>query len=185
MLVLASGSPRRRRLLAEAGIEHTVSSTAVDESLPDGLIPEDAVLLLAERKARAATSRMPGHPVLGADTVVVQDGHLLGKPGTPEAARRMLTLLSGRTHRVLTGIFLLDPESGQGRGLVVTSLVTFRELSRREIEAYVRTGEPLDKAGAYGIQGGGAAFVTHLEGSHDNVVGLPIEEVRKLLEELR
>jgi len=183
MIVLASASPRRRELLAEAGIDHVVRSADIDEAFDGALSPEDAVLLLAERKVRCVADHSARELVLGADTVVVLDGLILGKPATPADARQMLGRLSGRTHRVLTGVFLLNTRTGAHRGLVVISRVTFRALEPVEIAAYVDTGDPLDKAGAYGIQSGGAAFVAHLDGSYENVVGLPVEEVRGLLEE--
>ncbi len=185
MIVLASASPRRRSLLAAAGIDHVVRFAEVDESIDGALPAEEAVLGLAERKVRAVADPGVSELVLGADTIVLLDGRTLGKPDTPSHARSMLGRLSGRIHRVLTGVFLLDSRTGEHRGLVVTTHVTVRNLDPLEINAYVDSGEPLDKAGAYGIQGGGGAFVASLEGSYENVVGLPVEEVRKLLEEWR
>lgn len=182
MIVLASASPRRRRLLTEAGIDHIVRAAQVDESFDSALSPEAVVLLLAERKVRDVAGREPGRIVLGADTVVVLHGSILGKPADAAEARRILGRLSGRTHRVLTGVFLLNSGTGEHRELVATSCVTFRDLVPGEIDAYVESGEPIDKAGAYGIQGAGSAFVVQLEGSYENVVGLPVEEVRRLLE---
>ncbi|MHC4859543.1 MAG: Maf family protein [Planctomycetota bacterium] len=183
-LVLASTSPRRRLLLTEAGIDHRVVHVPVDESLPVGLPPEEAVRDLAERKARAALTEVAEGQILAADTAVVLDGTLLGKPRSREEAREMLRRLSAREHRVMTGVCLVDAAVGQSRTRVVTSRVRFRELSEAEIEEYVETGEPLDKAGAYGIQGAAGAFVVGLVGPLDNVVGLPVEEVREMLLEV-
>ena len=177
MIVLASASPRRRRLLTEAGIDHIVRAAQVDESFDAALSPAAVVLLLAERKVRDVAGREPGDLVLGADTVVVLDGSILGKPATADDARRILGRLSGRTHRVLTGVFLLNSETGEHRGLVVTSCVTFRDLGPGEIDAYVESGEPLDKAGAYGIQDLDETWIAGVEGLRSNVVGLPVERL--------
>jgi septum formation protein len=184
VLALASASPRRKALLEAAGIEHRVLPVHVDESLPPGLDPRASVSRLAERKARAAARRLGEGAVLAADTAVWLDGKMLGKPGSPAEAVETLGRLSGREHVVLTGVCLIDAATGETVTRVVSSRVRFRELSREEIEAYVATGEPLDKAGAYGIQGAASAFVAELEGSYENVVGLPVEEVREMLEEL-
>ena len=181
--MLASASPRRRKLLVGADIAHRVRPADVDETCAPDLTAEATVLILAERKARQVACAEADGLVLGADTVVELDGQILGKPASAEDARAMLARLSGRTHRVVTGVSLIEPGSGNHRELVVVSLVTFRPLDAAEIEAYVASGEPLDKAGSYGIQGGGGAFVAHLDGSFSNVVGLPIEELRRLIEE--
>lgn len=132
-------------------------------------------------KALAVAERQQGAWVLGADTVVVVDGAILGKPGDSGEACGMLERLSGREHQVLTGVTLLGPDGGAASTVVVTTGVVFRELGREEIEVYVASGEPLDKAGAYAIQGGAGAFVTAVDGSYSNVVGLPLEAVRELL----
>ena len=182
--MLASASPRRRELLRGAGIEHRVGPTGVDESVDSGLSPEDVVLVLAERKARAALPASAGDPVLGADTVVALDGELLDKPCTPDRARSSLRRLSGRAHEVFTGLYLLDPSAGRSASRVVRTEVTFRELAAAEIEAYVDSGEPLDKAGAYGIQGAAREFVEAVRGPVDNVIGLPVDALREMLEEL-
>jgi len=183
ILVLASASPRRRELLADAGVAHRVRPAEIDETFPPGLTPEEVVLLLAERKARRIGTLESDGLVLGADTIVVLEDRILGKPSSLADARATLLQLSGRTHQVMTGVFLLEPATGKHRGMVVVSRVTFREIHAAEIEAYLDSGEPLDKAGSYGIQGGGGAFVKHLDGSFENVVGLPVREVRELLEE--
>ena len=177
MLVLASASPRRREILKLAGIPCSVRPADVDESLLDGESPDEYVRRLAEAKARAV--RQPGETVLGADTAVVIDGHILGKPSDAADASRMLRLLSGCTHDVITGVCLLGAEACQN--LSETTKVTFSELTASEIDSYVATGEPLDKAGAYGIQGAASKFIERIDGCYFNVVGLPISRVYKLL----
>jgi septum formation protein len=182
VIVLASGSPRRTELLSRAGIAHRVVVPNVAERLRRDLEPGIAVAVLAERKARAVADRAKGRPVLAADTVVALDGEILGKPASRPDARAMLARLSGREHTVLTGVCLLDPGTGTAALRTVTSTVRFRRLDSEEIEAYVDSGEPLDKAGAYAIQGGAGEFVAELTGSYDNVVGLPVAEVREMLD---
>lgn len=179
-LVLASQSPRRRALLGQLGLEFTVKTSQLDESAFDAPTPEALVRLLSLEKARAAARREPPDTlVLGADTVVVLDGRTLGKPQSPQQARAMLTALSGRTHEVCTGLTLCrGPE-------VLTqaehTLVTFRALTPEEIDAYVASGEPMDKAGAYGIQGLGSLLVSGIQGDYSNVVGLPLCRLGRML----
>jgi septum formation protein len=177
MLVLASASPRRRELLRLAGIPCTVRPGDVDESPLAGESPGDHVRRLAEAKARAV--RRPGETVLGADTVVVIDGLILGKPRDAADASRMLRLLSGRAHDVITGVCLLRDETCQN--LSETTKVRFSKLTGSEIDLYVAAGEPLDKAGAYGIQGAASKFIERIEGCYFNVVGLPMSRVYKVL----
>ena len=186
-IVLASASPRRLDLLRQIGIEPIVEPAHVDESLDAGVDVAAAVAGLAAAKARAVAARRHGEDVLvlGADTLVVLDDEPLGKPVDEDEARAMLGRLSGREHRVMTGVALVDASTGSDVGGVETTVVRFRTLSTDEIEAYVATGEPLDKAGAYGIQGGAAAFVAELSGDHSNVVGLPLALVQSLLEQVR
>ena len=180
MLILASASPRRREILSNAGIAHTVVVPAgVDESVHPGEDPAAYVRRLAETKSRAVPTS-PSEIVLAADTTVVIDGEILGKPQDEAEARWMLHRLSGRDHTVLTGICLR-----RGAETIVdsaASTVRFLPLSEHEIAAYAASGEPFDKAGGYGIQGRAAAFVTHIVGSYTNVVGLPLAQV---LERLR
>jgi septum formation protein len=177
-LVLASGSPRRRELLAQLGVAFRVVAPDVDETPRPGEAPRDLVRRLATAKAAA----VDGDPVLAADTTVEIDGEILGKPTDDDDARRMLRRLSGRAHKVHTGVAV---RAGGRRGLdVVTTIVTFVPLQPAVVEWYVRTGEPLDKAGAYGIQGHGGIFVEHVRGSVSNVVGLPLTAVARLLQEL-
>ncbi len=176
-LILASASPRRARLLASAGIAFDQRPADIDESPLEGESPEGYVVRLAEEKARAAWR--PGFRALGADTAVVTGREVLGKPRDERDARRMLRSLSGRSHRVLTGVAVFD--GGACATLYVETRVRFRELREVEIRAYVASGEPLDKAGSYAIQAGAAAFVESVEGSYSNVVGLPLDEVAGLL----
>jgi septum formation protein len=181
-LVLASASPRRRELLGGLGLRFTVRSGDVDETPKDGELPRDYVLRLAIEKAR--TRAHPGEIVLAADTTVVLDGEILGKPVDAEDARRMLTRIAGREHTVLTGVALEEP----GRNLRVSSIEASRVrmaiLSEERIAWYVETGEPLDKAGSYAVQGLGALFVEEIEGNYTNVVGLPLPLTARLFAEL-
>ncbi len=179
-LVLASGSPRRREILENLGVEFAVRSVDIDESPLAGEAAEPYVLRLARAKARAAASR-GGEIVLAADTIVVLDGALLGKPRDPADAWRMLGSLSGREHEVLTGVAVAGQESV--RAEIERTRVRFAELSAAEIEWYVASGEPLDKAGAYAVQGLGALFVERLDGNYSNVVGLPLPLTYRLLAE--
>jgi septum formation protein len=184
-LVLASASPRRAHLLWAAGIPYDVQPADVDETVLDGESADAYVRRVSETKARVVASQHPDRPVLGADTVVLVDGRILGKPGGSDDARRMLRLLSGRRHQVMTGVCLLGPPEGGphvSRRIdtrVIVTDVEFAPLTPEEIEWYVATGEPLDKA-AYGIQSLGSRFVTRVEGSYSNVVGLPIAEVYEM-----
>lgn len=178
-LCLASSSPRRQQILAALGLEFDVRPTDVEESRLSGESPDRMVLRLAVAKARAATSADRPAVVIGADTAVVVDGEILGKPGDVDDALRMLARLSGRAHRVLTGVAVRDP-SGTATALSSTD-VTFREIARDEALAYWQTGEPGDKAGAYAIQGLGGAFVSRVDGSYTGVVGLPVFETLTLL----
>lgn len=179
-LILASGSPRRRQLLEQIGLTFVVRSSDVDESVSPGLTPAQVVESLSARKGEAvAAEAVPGDLVLSADTVVALDGAILGKPRDRAEAEAMLTALSGRTHQVYTGVTLLQ-DGRRLTGHEVTA-VTFRPLSPGEIAAYVSTGEPMDKAGAYGIQGLGALLVERLEGDYFNVMGLPLCRLGEML----
>jgi septum formation protein len=182
-LVLASGSPRRTALLTRWGLEHTVDPARVPETLLPGETPEVHVERLAREKARAVAARHPGALVLAGDTEVVDGGRVLGKPRDEAHARSMLRKLSGRGHRVVTGLALAGPGPDELRSRWDTAEVTFRDLSDADVEAYVATGEPMDKAGAYGIQGLGGALVTRVEGDYYTVVGLPVSGLVALLEE--
>jgi len=175
-LKLASTSPRRRQILATLGIDFDVIHVDTDESRIDGESVQQMVLRLAAAKAEAATE---GEFVLGADTVVVLDEHVLGKPRDVEDAVEMLLALSGRTHRVMTGVALKTPAGTDT--VLSTTLVQFREIGRDEAHRYWQSGEPSDKAGAYGIQGIGGMFVKTIDGSYSGVMGLPVFETVELL----
>ena len=180
-IVLASNSPRRREYLAGMGHEFTATSADVDESLPEGLSPRDGVVLLSERKA-CAIDLPPGTLLIAADTLVELDGVPLGKPIDEKDAVAMLRRLSGTHHLVHTGVAVrLD---GKMQSAVCTTVVNFRTLSDAEIAEYVASGEPMDKAGAYGIQGLGGALVASIDGEFDNVVGFPRTLVDKMLAEM-
>ncbi len=182
-LILASASPRRAELLRTAGIDFEVAPAPIDETPLVGEAPPDYVLRLAREKARTAVAgrQRNGIPVLGADTIVVAGGRLLGKPTDEGDAREMLSLLSGRVHEVLTAVVVSLP--GREFAEVVTTRVRFGELTEPEITWYVGTGEPDGKAGAYAIQGRGARFIDWIEGSWSNVVGLPVATVYRLLKQ--
>ena len=181
-LVLASASPRRRELLAALGISARVRPAAVDETPLDGEPAADCVVRLA--RAKAHVDARPGELILAADTLVVLDGRILGKPAGPEEAAAMLARLAGRDHLVQTGVAVHDADSGATAAAVETTRVTLAALDARRIAAYVATGEPLDKAGAYAIQGLGALFVESIDGNYSNVVGLPLPLTRRLFAEL-
>ena len=180
VLVLASRSPRRRELLDQAGIAHRVLAVDVDETRLPGEAPAVYVERLARAKARAGLAGAGDLPVLGADTAVVVDGDVLGKPADRADGLAMLARLAGRAHEVLTAVALARP-GGEEHCRLSVSHVTFRALTDAEIAAYWATGEPADKAGGYAIQGRAARFVTRLEGSYSGVVGLPLHETAELL----
>ena len=177
-LVLASRSPRRQELLSRVGIPFEAEATEADESC--SLPAREAVAELSRRKAEASRALHPGRYILAADTLVTLDGAVLGKPESAEEAVHMLETLCGRTHEVFTGVTIITPS---GRVLTRTegSRVTFCTPSRQELEAYVRSGEPMDKAGAYAIQGRAGLWITHIEGSDSNIIGLPLHLVREML----
>lgn len=212
MLVLASASPRRLELLRGAGLSFVVQPADIDETPREGESPRDCATRLAREKALAVSRTRPTGCVLGADTIVAVDGAILGKPKDADDAARMLRLLSGRVHEVITGVCVVTAAArGQGSGASETdtqagaqpmsgdqlatdnrqlatasetTLVTMRELSGEEIRTYVATGEPMDKAGAYAIQGGAASWIPRIEGDYSNVVGLPVELVCRILREM-
>ncbi len=173
MIILASKSPRRRQLLSMMGLDFTVRTADIDETMDSAQTPAHETAAVCRRKAeKIAQDTAPGDVVIAADTIVVIGGKILGKPQDEEDAARMLRLLSGHTHTVYTGLCVIC--GAQAQTQVVASEVTFRPLSSEEIRAYIKTGEPMDKAGAYGIQGYGAMFVSHLEGDYFSVMGLPV-----------
>lgn len=175
MLILASRSPRRRELLDQAGLSYCCIPSDADETFPEGAAMEDVPEILATRKAEDILAEHPQDVVLGADTLVLLDGKPLGKPVNKDDARHMLRKLSGREHYVYTGVAILS----EGRRVIFTTVtkVEFFPLSDREIDAYIATGEPMDKAGAYGIQGRGCLLVKRIHGDYFTVVGLPVAEV--------
>lgn len=187
-LILASESPRRRELLTKAGIRHQAFPVKVSEFPDKTLNVDEQILDIAGRKARAAFSLLrqsENHPfiVLAADTEVILDGGPLGKPSTHEDAVRTLQRLSGRWHEVKTAFWLIDSVSSETISHLETTRIRFRDLSATEIRSYVLTEEPMDKAGSYGIQGQGRALVDEIQGSFDNVVGLPVDQVIARLRE--
>jgi septum formation protein len=180
VITLASASPRRSLLLQQIGIEHRVLVPDIDESRLDGEPPRDYVLRIARLKALAVRARDAALPVLAADTTVALGEEIFGKPRDREDAIEMLQRLSARTHQVFTGVALVWKEA-EPRRVLSLSEVTLRAITRSEAQAYWNSGEPRDKAGAYGIQGRGAVFVAHLSGSFSGVMGLPLFEVAQLL----
>ncbi len=179
-LILASASPRRRELLAGMGIPFSIHPSDADETV--GGTPEEMVRTLALRKAAQVAQVCKEGWIAGADTLVALDGRALGKPADADDAIHMLKALSGRAHDVFTGVCLMDAATGRHDLRVIGTRVFFRSLSDEEIHAYVATGEPMDKAGAYAIQGGARGFVERYEGSYENIVGFPTQEFAKMYE---
>ncbi|MEE9258518.1 MAG: Maf family protein [Nitrospinaceae bacterium] len=177
-VILASQSPRRIELLKQIIAEFQVIPSEVEELFESGRTPEENALAVARDKALSVAQRYPGHCVIGADTIVVLGEEIIGKPRDPQEAREILHRLAGREHRVITGICVIDAETLQE---TEDSTVRIKPLTDEEITRYVESGEPLDKAGAYAIQGDGAFMVASYEGSYSNIVGLPLEILRKLL----
>ncbi len=182
MIVLASASPRRQELLRNAGIRFTVQPADIDESPLAGESAQACAERLAREKALAVSRTRPREVVLGADTVVVIDDLILGKPCDSDDAARMLRMLSGRIHTVITGVCLVVPGANSNlRGACESTLVTMCEISEEEIRDYVATGEPTDKAGAYAIQGIASRWIPRIEGDYSNVVGLPVALVYSMM----
>ncbi len=185
-VILASSSPRRRDLLSRAGVRFEVLAPDVPEERLPQEAPESFAQRVAVAKALAIARKVGGEPrrtVIGADTIVVLDDEVLGKPSDPREARSHLRRLAGRHHRVLTAVAVIDSRTLGVRAAVVESAVAMHPASEEEIAAYVATGEPLDKAGAYAAQGEGRRFVARIEGSETNVIGLPLEQTLALLRE--
>lgn len=179
-IVLASQSPRRRELLEQMGLEFTTKSPEIDESSYTGPTAQDLVEILSREKALwVARGEDPETIVIGADTVVVSEGRILGKPHTPQEAEDMLLSLAGKDHLVCTGVTVCQGQ--RHTSFREITQVTFRALTREEVQDYVRTGEPMDKAGAYGIQGYGALLVEGIRGDYNNVVGLPVHRLGQAL----
>ncbi|RST76223.1 septum formation inhibitor Maf [Siminovitchia acidinfaciens] len=181
-LVLASSSPRRKELLERLSIPFTIFSPNVDETVNEHLAPGDIVITLASRKARKVAENYPHSYIIGSDTVVVNEGKVLGKPTDRESARQMLLGLSGTTHSVYTGVAVTFKDSINT--FYEKTDVTFWELSDEEIEQYLDSGEPFDKAGAYGIQGKGGLLVKSIHGDYYSVVGLPIGKLSRELKNM-
>ena len=180
-LILASSSPRREELLRQVGLSFEIVPSNAEEPLVESLPPAAVAERLALDKARAVAALRPGGLVIGADTVVVLDGRMLGKPSGDAEAREMLRSLSGRRHEVTTGIAVVDSDTGDSSFDSVTTQVDFALLSDEVIDRYIATGEPMDKAGAYGIQGCGALLIQGIVGCYTNVVGLPLRRLAELL----
>lgn len=184
-LILASSSPRRAQILRDAGLVFSIISSAVDETAIPGEAPGELVLRLANAKAELVAARSVGPAiVVAADTVVVLEGQILGKPRSTDDARHMLEKLSGRTHSVVTGVSLIRLPDVEQRAFVETTLVHFDRLSANEITRYLATDEPHDKAGAYAIQGRAGRYIPRIEGCYYNVVGLPLARLLSELHEL-
>jgi septum formation protein len=183
-LVLASASPRREEMLRLVGVRFAILHGNVDETPRAGEAPEDYALRLSEAKARAVAAMRPGRWVLGADTIVTIDGELLGKPATRDEARCMIRKLSGREHTVITAFTLFNSEQAEVIRQAVSSQVRLKEIPNDEVEWYVATEEPYDKAGGYAVQGKASFLISEIRGSYTNVVGLPLCEVVEALKEL-
>lgn len=180
-LILASASPRRRELLQRTLLRFRVIPSHTEETRRDEEPPQTYVARIAAEKARAVAERQPGFWILAADTIVALEGQVFGKPKNLDNARQMLTTLSGHPHQVLTAFVLLDTAGNTTAAEIVTSQVTFKELSASEVAAYLATGEPFDKAGAYAFQGKGRDLIAQVSGSYSNIIGLPMDEVTAAL----
>ena len=182
-LILASGSPRRRELLTKMGYTFEIIKPDVDEHVKG--LARDVVRVLSQRKAEAAARDVHSGVIIASDTLVSLDGAALGKPEDEADARRMLHMLSGRTHEVFTGVTIIDTDHHRAQTRVVRTGVQFRNLTDAEIDQYISTGEPMDKAGAYAIQGGAGAFVEAYDGSYENVIGFPVDDIQAMLNGIR
>ncbi|WP_044022695.1 Maf family protein [Bacillus sp. SG-1] len=181
-LILASGSPRRKELLQQIQLSFSIEVSNADETFSSDLPPHEVVMELSKRKAVSVAARHPEAFVIGSDTVVVYGNEILGKPSGAEHAKEMLRTLSGKTHSVYTGVAIVNNENE--KMFYKKTDVTFWELTEEEIETYAASGEPLDKAGGYGIQGLGALLVKEIHGDYFSVVGLPISQVYRSLKEM-
>jgi septum formation protein len=180
-IILASNSPRRKDLLRQIGIDFSIDPADVDERVLPNEVPEGYAVRVALDKARLAASRAVAGIVIAADTIVVVDDEILGKPVNASDAERMLRMLSGKVHRVITGLAVMDAATGMTLTRTSITHVWFRRLAPQEIASYIATGEPLDKSGAYGIQERGALLVDKIDGCYFNVVGLPLSLLGELL----
>jgi|SRR6185369_14896893 len=180
-LILASGSPRRKELLAKLGIPFEIIIAGVSEDVEDGIEPGTMVVMLAKRKAAAVAEKLTHGIVIGSDTTIAFEGRILGKPRDEDDAKAILKSLRGKHHQVYSGIALVNVENKRVETSTVVTNIKMRNYSDKELSDYVATGEPMDKAGAYAIQGEGGSLVEQIEGSFDNVVGLPLQELAELL----
>lgn len=180
-IILASASPRRLELMSLAGINFEVVPADICEDVLPGEQPAEHVARLSLEKARAVSEKVAGHFFIGADTVVVLDNNIMGKPADEAEALKMLTALSGRSHEVITGFTVLDKETGICNSKSVRTEVLFKTLTENEIGNYIATGCPMDKAGAYAMQGGAVHFIRSIHGSYSNVIGLPMTELYEML----
>jgi len=183
IIILASASPRRKELLGLTGLKFEVDPGDYKEDVTLKSSPHELTRFLSFEKAKAVAKKHDSAIIIAADTAVVISGQILGKPHTEDVARRMLLLLEGRTHSVITGFTILDSKTGKKISMSVETRVTFKKLTEKEIEKYVKTKEPLDKAGAYAIQGLGSVLVKRIEGDYFNVIGLPLCELAESLKE--
>lgn len=181
-IILASSSPRRQEMLRNLGLDFIIHPSGADESVDDGLKPSEVVELLAVRKAADVASEYTEGLVIGSDTIVVLDGQVLGKPLDEQDAFRMLAALQGRNHSVYSGLAVIDVSTGNRKTGHVETKVSMRPLSEQEIRAYIATQEPMDKAGAYAIQGIGSLFINGIEGDYFSVVGLPVRLLAEYLD---
>jgi septum formation protein len=180
-IILASASPRRKEILEKTGLQFTVDESSYEEQTDPGLKPHELAEFLSRGKAKDVARRHRNALIIAADTIVVSRGRLFGKPRSEEEAREMLKALSGKSHSVITGFTILDTKEKKEFSKTVESKVFFKKLSVGEIEAYIKSGEPFDKAGAYGIQGLGAVIVKKIEGDFFNVMGLPLNALSESL----
>lgn len=178
-IILASQSPRRKELLSLMGLRFSVVTSNVQETPPAGATPAETVCALAQQKAEAVAAMYPKDCVIGADTIVYLDGEILGKPHTPERAKQFLQRMQGRSHTVYTGVAVIT--AGKADVRYATTDVTFVPMTEREIDWYVSTGDPLDKAGAYGVQGPFGVFVQSITGNYFNVIGMPLPLLYRML----
>lgn len=176
-IILASASPRRKEILEATGLKFSIDAGDYEEDMTLGLEPPQLARFLSSEKAKNIAAKYKNALVIAADTFIVFKGSLMGKPHTREEARRMLTLLNGKAHSVITGFTIIDTNTKKKLSRSVETKVYFRKMTAQEIEAYVKTGEPLDKAGAYAIQGIGAVIIKKIEGDYFNVVGLPLSSL--------
>lgn len=183
-IILASSSPRRKELLEQIGLKFKVVPSSIEESIQPGETPLEFAQRMAREKAHAVGKNSNDALIISADTIVLLDDHVLGKPAVKEKAYKMLTQLSGREHKVITAFYILNTSTDQSISEHVETSVTFKELCEDEILAYIKTGEPYDKAGGYAIQGIGSFMIKEIKGSYTNVVGLPICELIEVLKRI-